>query len=286
MSIMIDSKLKPLYANLLRLEIGTYLISKNFNHLSIENNVDQLWDDCKSHVRNLSNVVVAIPGYTADVEDALGFFLTELYNSDKNLFFDILNKMLVDFLQWSKVKKDFNKVVENLIDLGYNRTDVEDVLTDSKNIMIEVPSEKKSIELQMNDIKIDDRLCFVLMPFDEKFNPLYENILKNVIENEEFGLNCKRADEIFGTRSIIEDMWEHIKKARILVAELSGRNPNVFYELGVAHAMNKDVILITQTLEDVPFDLRHYRCIVYEDSISGSEKLKRRIKKYFKRNNG
>ena len=49
-------------------------------------------------------------------------------------------------------------------------------------------------------------------------------------------------------------MWEHIKKARILVAELSGRNPNVFYELGVAHAMNKDVILITQTLEDVPFD--------------------------------
>ena len=51
----------------------------------------------------------------------------------------------------------------------------------------------------MNDIKIDDRLCFVLMPFDEKFNPLYENILKNVIENEEFGLNCKRADEIFGT---------------------------------------------------------------------------------------
>ena len=78
---------------------------------------------------------MAIPGYTADVEDALGFFLTELYNSDKNLFFDILNKMLVDFLQWSKVKKDFNKVVENLIDLGYNRTDVEDVLTDSKNIM-------------------------------------------------------------------------------------------------------------------------------------------------------
>ena len=116
------------------------------------------------------------------------------------------------------------------------------------------------------------------MPFDDKFNSIYENIIKKVIEDNEFELNCRRADEIFGTRPIIEDIWEYIKKARILVAELTGRNPNVFYELGLAHAMNKNVILITQNLEDVPFDLKHYRCLVYEDSIFGAEKLKESLK--------
>jgi len=105
------------------------------------------------------------------------------------------------------------------------------------------------------------------MPFDNRFNPIYENIIKKVIKK--FGLNCKRADEIFGTEPIIKYIWEHIKKARILIADITGRNANVFYELGLAHAINKEVILITQNIRDIPFDLKHYRCIVYEDSVAG-----------------
>jgi hypothetical protein len=63
-----------------------------------------------------------------------------------------------------------------------------------------------------------------------------------------------------------------------LIAELTGKNANVFYELGLAHAMQKNVILITQRLEDVPFDLRHYRCLVYENSIVGAANLKTTLK--------
>ena len=99
-------------------------------------------------------------------------------------------------------------------------------------------------------------------------------LLKNVVED--IGLRCKRADEIFSTKPIIEDIIEHIQKARILIADLTGRNPNVFYELGFAHAIYKDVILITQNLEDVPFDIRHYRCIVYQDSVERLEEGLRR----------
>ncbi len=279
MDINIDSRLKPLYANLLRLGIGKYLISENFTHLTIENNIDQLWDNCESRAFGLnSSIIVAIPGYTVDAENALGFFLMKLYNSNKASFCDILIKILIDFLEWSEEEKKMDKIKENLIDLGYDRNNVENALSGAKNVSVEVPTAQDVIEFKTDDLKIDKTLCFVLMPFDVKFDSMYENIIKKIIEDDEFELNCRRADEIFGTRPIIEDIWEYIKKSRILVAELTGRNPNVFYELGLAHAMNKNVILITQNLDDVPFDLKHYRCIVYEDSISGAENLKEALK--------
>lgn len=140
---------------------------------------------------------------------------------------------------------------------------------------------KEEFELENEELEIDEKLCFVLMPFDDRFNSIYEDKIKKIVEDE-FKLNCKRADEIFGVGTIIEDIWDYIRKARILVAELTGKNPNVFYELGLAHAMKKDVILITQDIDDMPFDLKHYRCIVYEDSISGAQTLEEKLKNTLK----
>jgi len=272
MKIRVDPKLKPLYANLLRLGIGKYLISERFEHLCIENNVDQLWDRCESYVRSLSSVAILVPGYTGDAEEALGVFLMELFRSDKERFIEVLGRILVDFAEWSDKEEDFFKVIDALLNLGYTQEKVEIILHKIKEKTVGVEYPQKSPELKTKKEQVDKTLCFVLMPFDEKFSPIYENILKKVVE--EFGLKCKRADEIFGTQPIIEDIWKYIHKARILIADLTGRNPNVFYELGLAHAINKKVILITQNLKDVPFDLRHYRCIVYEDSISGADKLR------------
>jgi hypothetical protein len=142
---------------------------------------------------------------------------------------------------------------------------------------LEIDDDKGKFELKKDELEIDEKLCFVLMPFDEKFNSIY-NTIKEIVEDDEFALNCKRADEIFTIGVIIEDIWDYIQKARILVAELTEKNPNVFYELGLAHAMNKEVILITQNVDDIPFDLRHHRYIVYENSIDGAEKLKEVLK--------
>jgi hypothetical protein len=71
----------------------------------------------------------------------------------------------------------------------------------------------------------------------------------------------------------MEDVWEQVCRARVLVAELTGRNPNVFYELGMAHTLGKSVILITQSIDDVPFDLRHQRVIPYQYSPRGVQRL-------------
>jgi len=74
-----------------------------------------------------------------------------------------------------------------------------------------------------------------------------------------------RADtEIFGAGKIMDQVWSGINAAKVLVAELTTRNPNVFYELGLAHTLKKPVVLISSNEADVPFDLKHIRVIYYD----------------------
>jgi hypothetical protein len=92
--------------------------------------------------------------------------------------------------------------------------------------------------------------------------PIYEDHIKKVAA--EIGLDAGRADDFFLNGSIITDIWSAINAAKFIIADCTGRNPNVFYEIGVAHAIGKDTILISKSIEDVPFDLRHLRVIIYE----------------------
>jgi hypothetical protein len=105
--------------------------------------------------------------------------------------------------------------------------------------------------------------CFVLMPFAPPLGRHYELIYEPAIKKA--GLVPVRADaDIFATGKIMEQVWSGINAAKVLVAELTSRNPNVFYELGIAHALKKPVVLISATEDDVPFDVRHIRVIYYE----------------------
>lgn len=105
--------------------------------------------------------------------------------------------------------------------------------------------------------------CFVMMPFVTPIGDHYEKIYVPAITKA--GLKPMRADnEIFGTGKIMDQIWSGINAARILVAELTTRNANVFYELGLSHALKKPVVLISSNEADVPFDLHHIRVIYYD----------------------
>lgn len=104
--------------------------------------------------------------------------------------------------------------------------------------------------------------CFVMMPFGAWFDRYYQEIYVPAIK--EAGFEPVRADELFTTGSVVEQIWEQIEKAKLLLADLSGKNPNVFYELGLAHAAKKPVVFTASQVDDVPFDLRHLRVIIYE----------------------
>src|SRR6478672_1650469 len=104
--------------------------------------------------------------------------------------------------------------------------------------------------------------CFVTMPFREPFAKYYSAIVAPVIERS--GLRPIRGDSLFRPSPIMDDVWRAINEASLLVADLTSQNANVFYELGLAHALGKPVILIAETMDDVPFDLRSLRILTYD----------------------
>ena len=122
--------------------------------------------------------------------------------------------------------------------------------------------------------------CFVLMPFSGDFNYIYSDHIKPIVES--FGLECIRADEIYSIKPIIEDIINSIKESDIIIADLTKRNPNVFYELGIAHAIEKPVVLISQSTKDIPFDVKHIRCISYKYTPPGMKKFEDELKKTIK----
>jgi hypothetical protein len=105
-------------------------------------------------------------------------------------------------------------------------------------------------------------VCFVIMPFGGWLDDYYEAIHKPAIESA--GLEVHRADDLYRPSTIVNDIWSYTKKAKLLLADLTGRNPNVFYELGLAHALGKPAILIAESMDEVPFDLRALRVIIYD----------------------
>jgi hypothetical protein len=153
-----------------------------------------------------------------------------------------------------------------------------------KTRVVDVASEPPSSEEKSDRIKKLEKAakpsvtdtCFVMQPFAAPLGTYYELVYKPAIEKA--GLTPMRADaDIFGTGKIMDQVWEGINAAKVLVAELTHRNPNVFYELGLAHALKKPVVLVSSNEEDVPFDLHHIRVIYYDmtDPFWGAKLLEK-----------
>lgn len=112
------------------------------------------------------------------------------------------------------------------------------------------------------------RKCFVLMPFDDDLQDVYQHAIYPAAT--EAGFDCFRADQAVAPRSIVSDIIRSIFDADVIVADLSRSNPNVFYELGVAHSVgNKAIMICEKTKQDLPFDLKAYFTIFYQRSIPG-----------------
>jgi hypothetical protein len=115
----------------------------------------------------------------------------------------------------------------------------------------------------------EKRNAFVLMPFKEHYDAYYSALFQPSLEAA--GYNVTRADDVFTPHPIIEDIQKAIIGADLILCEMSERNPNVFYELGLSHAIGRPTILVSRKEEDIPFDLRHIRVILYDYSRAGWE---------------
>ena len=116
--------------------------------------------------------------------------------------------------------------------------------------------------------------AFVLMPFDKAFDEVYKEGIKPACKAA--GVHCERVDEQFFEETILQRIYDQITVADLIISDMTGRNANVFYETGYAHALGKKVILLTGKIDDIPFDLKHHQHIVYEGNIPLLRQLLRR----------
>ncbi len=125
--------------------------------------------------------------------------------------------------------------------------------------------------------KID---VFVLMPFNPKMEKVYSNHIKNL--GNELGLAIRRADDNFTPKPFMEKVWDGICAAKLILADCTEKNPNVFYEIGIAHAVGKKVLLITRSDKDIPSDIKHFEYIQYIYDPEGTEKLIEKLRIFLK----
>jgi hypothetical protein len=113
--------------------------------------------------------------------------------------------------------------------------------------------------------------CFVVMPFARKFDEVYTAI-KSALEVPELDFICHRADKVVRGGEVMTDVLHDLAEAELVIVDLTGKNANVFYELGIAHTVRcaESVLLITQSMKHVPFDVQHYRCIEFKSSFANA----------------
>jgi len=138
----------------------------------------------------------------------------------------------------------------------------------------------------LQKIKADrpPKKCFVIMPFSttksctkDEWNDIFKNTIKIAVEKSGLNYECSRAELVIG--NIFKDILENLNRADLVIADMTDRNPNVFYELGVRHALRHATILITQNIDDIPFDLQHFATIEYDwKTVDGKKDFKKKIK--------
>ncbi len=122
-----------------------------------------------------------------------------------------------------------------------------------------------------------EQSCFVVMPFASLFKTQYESVIRPAVE--QCGLRCVRGEEIYSRPRIMDDIWKSIRASRLVVAELTGKDPNVLYEVGLAQAIGKPVVILTREENDVPFDLKDLRYLYYDtDNPFWGESLQSQLK--------
>jgi hypothetical protein len=145
------------------------------------------------------------------------------------------------------------------------------------------PSQSRKITFapsvfEVPDGSVESDLVAVMSPFSPEFEPVFEAVRSAA---QRADLRCLRAKDIWEHQAVIQDIFSLIFRAQIVVCDFTNKNPNVFYEAGVAHALGKLVIPITQSPQDIPFDIQHHRYLRYLNNGEGLKSLSASLTRRF-----
>jgi nucleoside 2-deoxyribosyltransferase len=136
-------------------------------------------------------------------------------------------------------------------------------------------------EINVRNLKVSSKKpkAFVVMQFSPEFNDLYRAVIEPQCTIH--GFECVRADDIYNTGSLLADITRSIQESTVIIADITPNNPNVFYEVGYAHAINKPTILLSDRKRDkLPFDVSGFRTLFYDNSIAGKDVVQKSLAKH------
>jgi len=182
---------------------------------------------------------------------------------------DVYERQIADLNERLMATEDRWKEVNHLI-IDAQRGQAADSTLPAHGNAIDPMRFLAPLGLDPREIQLDHRYAFVLTPFSKAEQPVFKRIQAAC---NQVGFRCARGDEELAEGAILNHIVAEIVRARVVIANISGRNSNVFYELGIAHALGKPTILISRAIETVPFDVKGRRIIVFSELTE----LERRI---------
>ena len=207
---------------------------------------------------SIASVVVAI---------LCSIFIYGLYKKMRR-FSETKNEMGINSTR-ERIENQIYTAQQQLLDDTYNFVDTNKLLikyASDSPFSKEIPNYSffESMGIQLKGLQESESKAFCLMPFHKQYYPIYKAIKKAC---EDLGISCHRSDEHFEAGNLLRQIIQYIVSSRFIFAVLDGRNPNVFYEIGIAHAIGKPVFLIANynQRDKLPFDITSSRLILYKN---------------------
>lgn len=197
---------------------------------------------------------------------------TAIIDEQRRHYEELIYKLQSDLAQNERRWKDVNHLIIN----GQASSEVSLDSTSRKTVISQSFFENLGIDLE--EVSIENKSVFVLTPFSDRETQTFHTIKKICGDVD---LKCTRGDEVYRDNNILSHIITSILNANIIIANINGRNPNVFYELGICHAIGKPVIVISMTKSDLPFDISAKNIIFYNSDADLQEKLKNELLKIF-----
>lgn len=277
-----ESKLKPLYASLKRLEIGDYLETKEFELFALENNFDEAWQDCKKEISR--NKSVFILGYhnNEEEEDAFMLLMSTWFDQDYDTFEDFLLTTLINFAQWSSTKIDYTGVVDGLKHAGISKQNILDFTKDLRKVQANKPVKLEDTKIKFDktpiNITINSKKVFVVHGHDDKSRLELCNILKDDFKLEPVVLQEKPSNSIETIISKFERLASECSAAIILFTpdDQAGENKrarqNVIFELGYFLGRfqgenNRRLIILKKGSIETPSDISGVLYLEYSKAV-------------------
>lgn len=281
----IEPKLKPLYANLKRLKIGKYLQTKEFDLFTIENNIDDIWNDCKREVNRRSNVIILGYYSTEDEEEAFLLLMSAWFDQDYDSFDEFITAILINFAKWQQTKLDYTGVINNLKQIGLKKENVSTFTKDFRKVQENKPIKLEDVKIKLGkdqpNITINNKKIFVVHGRDDNSRIELCTMLKDDFKLVPIVLQDKPNNSIETIISKFERLASECSAAIVLftpddIAEGNMRaRQNVIFELGYflgkfQDQENRRIVILKKGAVEIPSDISGVLYLEYSKAVKES----------------